>query len=312
MEPSFWLPPQASTLAGAVDWIFNFVTYTSTIIFVLVVGAMGYLIYKYRRREASEVPTPPEESKILELTWIVVPTILVLMVFTWGFKTFIRLQVAPPDAYEIRVKGFQWGWTFLFPEGFQTTNEIYVPVGRPIRFVMDSQDVLHSFFIPAMRIKQDVLPNRYTSVWFEGTQTGVFDIFCTEFCGTSHSAMIGKVHVVDQNTFTAWAETGGVGNLAAMAPAEAGAVLYKKNACNTCHTIDGSPATGPTWKGLYGKTGHPTDKGAVTVDDNYLREAILNPGAKVVNGYANVMPSNYSTMPGDQVDALIEYIKTLK
>lgn len=312
MDRSFWLPTQASTLSGDVDWIFNFVTYVSTVLFLLVVGAMVYLVFKYRRREASQVPTPPEESKWLELTWIVIPTILVLMVFTWGFKTFIQLQVPPPDAYEVRVKGFQWGWTFTYPEGFQSTNEAYVPVGRPVRFVMDSQDVLHSFFIPAMRVKQDVLPNRYTSVWFEGTQQGVFDIFCTEFCGTSHAAMIGKLHVVDQNAFTAWAETGGVGNLATLPPEEQGKVLYTKNACNTCHSIDGSPMVGPTWKGLYGQTGHGTSAGSVTVDDNYLRESILQPGAKVTNGFANVMPANYSTMPSEQVDALIAYIKSLQ
>ena len=311
MERSLWLPPQGSTLASSIDWIFYFVTNVSAIFFVLVVGAMAILVYKYRRREAGEVPSPPEESKILELTWIVIPTILVLLVFTWGFKTYIKLQVAPPDAYEVRVKGFQWGWTFTFPEGFQATNEIYVPVGRPIRFVMDSQDVLHSFYIPAMRVKQDVLPNRYSSVWFEGTQTGVFDIFCTEYCGTSHSYMIGKLHVVDQGTFNEWAETGGVGDIASLPLEEQGAILSKKNACQTCHSVDGSAGTGPTWKGLYEKS-HATSAGTVVADENYLRESILNPGAKIVQGYANVMPANYSTLPGEQVDAMIAYIKTLK
>ena len=306
---TLWLPEQASTLAPTIDWLFNFVNLVSLILFLLVVGGMLFFAYRYRRRSPNERPAPIKESKWLEASWIVVPTILVLMVFTWGFKGYIELNVSPPDAYEIQVTAYQWGWNFVYPEGFSTAGEIYVPVGRPVRILMSSTDVLHSFFIPAFRVKQDVLPDRYSSVWFEATKTGVYDIFCTEYCGTSHSAMLGKVHVVDQNTFNDWvAGGGGAGEVGP----EWGAVLAGQNGCLACHSIDGSSMVGPTWKGLFGKEGHPTSAGPVTVDENYLREAILQPGAKIVQGYQNVMPANYSTLSDDKLNSLIAYIKTLQ
>jgi cytochrome c oxidase subunit II len=311
MEGSLWLPPQASTLAPAIDWLFNYVTWVSFVIFVGVMLATAYLLYKYRRREADEVPTPPEESKALEIAWVVIPTILVLTLFTWGFKTFVRVGVAPPDAYEIRVRGYQWAWDYYYPDGSNTTNEFYVPVGRPIRMLMDSQDVLHSFFVPAFRVKHDVLPNRYTSVWFEATQEGVFDVFCTEYCGTSHSYMLGKVHVVSQDEFNELAERAFQADMSGMTPEQRGEVLYRSKACNTCHSVDGSAATGPTWKGLFGAQ-RPTSAGTVVADENYLREAILAPGAKIVQGYQNVMPANYSTLKPEDLDGLIAYIKTLQ
>ena len=314
MEPngSLWLPESASTLAPAIDWLFNFVNYVSLVFFVGVVGAMLFLVFRYRRRSPADRPAPVKESKLLEASWIVVPTILVLLVFTWGFQTFVRIGISPPDAYEIRVRGYQWAWDFYYPEGFKTTNEIYVPVGRPVRMLMDSQDVLHSFFIPAFRVKHDVLPNRYTSVWFEATKEGTYDIFCTEFCGNAHSSMLGKVHVVDQNAFNDWVESGGAGDVSGLSPEQYGQLLWKQKACNTCHSVDGTPGTGPTWKGLFGQAGHPTSAGPVMVDENYLRESILQPGAKVVQGYANVMPANYSQLPSEQLDALVAYIKTLQ
>ncbi len=306
---SLFLPEQASTLAPLTDGLFNFVNLVSLILFLMVVIGMMYFAYRYRRRSPNERPAPVKESKILEASWIVIPTILVLLVFTWGFKGYMALNVAPPDAYEIQVSAYQWGWRFTYPEGFQTAGEIYVPVGRPVRMVMSSTDVLHSFFIPAFRVKQDVLPNRYTSVWFEATKTGDYDIFCTEYCGTSHSGMLGKVHVVNQNAFNDWvAGGGGAGEVGA----EWGAVLSKQNGCLTCHSVDGSALVGPSWKGLFGTTGHPTSAGPVEVDENYLRESILQPGAKIVQGYPNVMPANYSSLPEDQLTSIIAYIKSLQ
>lgn len=307
---SLWNPPQASTMAPAVDAIFDFVTYTSYVIFLGVLITMVYFIVKYRRRSADDRPAPVVESKWLEISWIIVPTILVLVVFTWGFQVFVRLNVAPPDAYEIRVQGLQWNWKYDYPEGFSVSKDFYVPVNRPVRLLMDSQDVLHSFYIPAFRVKQDVLPNRYSAVWFEATQVGVYDVFCTEYCGTSHSGMIGKIHVVDQDTYNAWVEAGG--DLQGGTPEQIGQRIFNQQGCATCHSVDGSRIVGPTFKGLFGKTGHGTSGGAVTVDENYLRESILNPGAKIVTGYPPAMPNNYSTLKAAQVDGLIAYIKTLQ
>lgn len=305
---TLWLPEQASTLAPTIDWLFNFVNLVSLILFIGVIGGMLYFVYRFRRRSADERPAPIKESVWLEASWIVIPTILVLLVFTWGFRAFIEINVAPPDSYEIQAVGYQWGWRFTYPnDACQTAGEIYAPVGRPVRMVMSATDVLHSFFIPSFRVKQDVLPNRYTSVWFEATKTGTFDIFCTEYCGTQHSGMIGKIHVVNQNEFNEWLE-GGCG--AAEVGPEWGETLARQNGCMTCHSVDGSSGVGPTWQGLYGKTGHPTNDGAVTVDENYLRESILVPGAKVVQGYQNVMPP-YSHLSEDQLASIIAYIKTL-
>lgn len=307
---SFFLPESASTLAPTIDWLFNFVNWVSLIIFVIVVGSMVYLVVKYRRRHPNERTQLVKESKLLEASWIVIPTILVLLVFTWGFRAYVKVAVAPPDAYEIHATGFQWAWTFTYPEGFSVNNEMYVPVGRPVRLIMSSTDVLHSFFVPAFRIKQDVLPNRYSSVWFEATRVGEYDIFCTEYCGTSHAYMIGKVHVVDQNTFSDWVDSGGAGDLATLPLEEQGRLLVQRNGCLACHSLDGSSMTGPTFKALFGSQ-RATSAGSVVADENYLRESILMPGAKVVNGYPNVMPANYASLPAQQVDAMITYMKTL-
>ncbi len=312
MEPTLWLPEGASTLSPEIDALFNFVNYTSLVLFLLVVGGMLYFVWKYRRRSPADRPAPFKESVVLEATWIVVPTILVLLVFTWGFQSFIKLQVAPPDAYEISAEGYQWGWNFTYPEGFSTAGEMYVPVGRPVRMIMNSTDVLHSFYIPAFRVKQDVIPGRYSSVWFEATKEGVYDIFCTEYCGTQHSGMIAKIHVVDQNEYSEWVDSGGAGDLQELPLPEQGRILAQKNACTQCHSIDGSRMSGPTWAGLYGQQAHATSAGAVVVDENYLRESILMPAAKIVEGYGNNMPSTYASLPDWQLTALIAYIKTLE
>ena len=308
-DATIWLPEQASTLAPEIDWLFYFVYWTSIIIFVGVVGAMLYFAYKYRRKNASERPAPVKESKLLELSWIVIPTILVLVVFTWGFQSFIKIGTAPPNSYEIAVEGQQWNWNFTYPNGTSIANELHVPVGRPVRLKMSSTDVLHSFFVPSFRVKQDVLPDRYTYLWFEATKTGTFKAFCTEYCGTQHSAMDAKVVVHAQGDFQNWLQTGG--GVADLPPAEYGEILYERQGCNACHSLDGSQNVGPTWQGLYGSQNHPLASGqTVTVDENYLRSAILEPGAQIAAGFGNNMPSNYSSLSERQVSSLIEFIKT--
>lgn len=302
---TLWLPEGVSTLAPEIDSLFNFVNLVSLILFIGVVGAMVYFMIRYRRRDASEVPSPVEPNKIVELSWIVLPTILVMVLFNWGFQTFIELTVAPPDSYEVRARAAKWRWEFEYPNGTVTSNELHVPVGRPVRVVMNSVDVLHSFFIPVFRVKQDVLPNRYSSVWFEATRTGEFQIFCTEYCGAQHSGMLAKVVVHNQDDFNAWLESAGVDE--DMPLPEYGALLYDQQACVQCHSLDGTPKIGPTFKGLFGKTEQLTS-GSVVVDDDYLRRAILEPAAEVVQGYQPVMPP-YSSLKDRQVDALIAFIK---
>lgn len=304
---SFWLPEQASTLASEIDWLFQFVTWTSIVLFVGVVSAMIYFAVRYRRRSDDDQPVLVEENKLLEISWIVVPTILVLLVFTWGFQTFIKIGVAPPDAYLINVRGWQWNWEFEYPNGV-TSDELHVPVDRPIRLRMSSDDVIHSLFIPAFRVKQDVLPNRYTSVWFEATVQDTFDIFCTEYCGTQHSGMSKKVIVESQEAFEEWLASGG--GLADLPPVELGELLYTQQGCQACHSLDGSPMSGPTWQGLYGTTGREmADGSTVTVDENYLRTAIVAPGEQIVAGYENVMPAVYSDLSERDLNGLIQFIR---
>jgi cytochrome c oxidase subunit 2 len=248
-----------------------------------------------------------EESRALEVSWIVVPTILVLLVFNWGFKSYVKMSTNPSGTYEIQVRAQQWNFLFEYPNGV-TSDTLYVPRGREIKMRMSSSDVLHGFYIPAFRVKYDILPNRYTSVWFEATKRGDYDLFCTEYCGRDHSEMDKVVRVVSQQDFQDWLES-------AATPKDIplprlGERLYSQRGCQSCHSLDGSRKVGPTFQGLYGKTNHAmTDGSSVTVDENYLRESILKPEVKIVQGYQNLMPGAYSNLSERELSGLIEFIK---
>jgi cytochrome c oxidase subunit II len=303
-----WLPEAASTIAPEVDALFYFVYWTSAIIFVGVVAGIIYFALKYRRRDPAYVPPRSKDLHFLEMASIVIPTILVLIVFTWGFKVFVKLYAAPPDSYEITVRGKQWFWEFEYGNGAVVANEMHVPIGRPIKLNMSAEDVIHSFFVPDFRIKHDVLPNRYTSVWFEVNETGEHTIYCTEYCGTNHSAMLGKVVAEPEAEFQRWLAD----QNADRPPEEMGEQLFAQYTCNACHSVDGTPGVGPTMQGLFGNPRNLADGSSVTADENYLRESILNPTAKVAEGFAPVMPPTYSTLTAKQLDGLIAYIKTLQ
>ena len=304
-----WLPEGASTLAPDIDGLFYFVYWISVVIFIAVVITMLYFVYKYRRRSASDRPMPVHESKLLEAVWIVVPTILCLVVFTWGFQSFLKLSVAPPNAYQINATGQKWFWNFTYDTGKSSIGELHVPVNRPVRLQMVSQDVLHSFFIPAFRVKQDVLPNRYSSIWFEATKVDTFQVFCTEYCGTEHSGMLATVIVHSEGDFQEWLSGGDEYDPEAETLAEFGARLYENQACVTCHSVDGSRKVGPSFQGLYGNERQMQDGSTLIADDNYIRESILQPGANIVAGYQNVMPASYGNLTEDQINGLIAFIK---
>lgn len=303
----FWHPEAASTIAPEVDSLFNFVTIVSGMFLAGVVLAILYFVYRYRRREPGEQPPLVHESTALEISWIVVPTILVLLVFNWGFKSFVKQKAVPPNAYNIQVRAQQWSWQFEYPNGVTASDTLYVPVDEPVKTTMSSARVLHSFFVPAFRVKQDVLPNRYTSVWFEATEEGTYDLFCAEYCGLDHSEMEATIKVVSQQRFNEWLE-------AAQMPEDIplpqlGEQLYNQQGCAGCHSLDGSAGVGPTWQGLYGTTGREmTDGSTVTVDENYLRRSILESQAQVVQGFAPTMPS-YANLSERQVSALVAFIK---
>ena len=308
---TIFLPAGQSTIAGEVDALFNFILYASIVLFLVVIILSAYFVFRYRRRAVPGVTYGKDHNVKLEIAWTVIPTILIIIVFVWGFRTYLKMNIVPKDALEIKVTGQKWFWSFDYPEGVNTVNEIVVPVDKPIKLLMSSKDVIHSFFVPNFRIKMDVLPNRYSVTWFEATETGKYNLFCTEFCGTGHSEMIGNVKVVTEREYADWLESSAVPE-EGVAPAEYGARLYQSKACVTCHSIDGSVGTGPSFKGRFGTQQLMQDGSQIMLDENYLRESILNPNAKTVAGYAPVMPTYQGILKDREIDALIAFIKSLQ
>lgn len=306
-----WMTPEvASTIAEKVDTISYFILLVSVFFFFLIFIAMIVFIVKYRRIGDSKATSQVDHNLRLEIVWTVIPTILLMIMFVWGFHVYLEMSVPPKDAIEIRVTGQKWFWTFDYANGASSPGELVVPVNTPIKTLISSKDVIHSMYVPAFRIKMDALPNRYTVTWFEATKIGEYPLYCTEFCGTQHSGMRAKVRVVSKEDYLAWvdqASSGGEG----VTPEAYGEVLYKKYACSTCHSLDGSKITGPTWQGIWGRKEN-TSKGQVVVDENYVRESILVPTAKIVEGYQPVMPSYQGILKDKDIDALIAYMKTLK
>lgn len=305
-----FMPPQGSKYAAEVDRLYSFIFWLSAFFFVGIVGAMTFFVIRYRRTE-TPVATPRLTHHIgLELMWTIIPLILVVIIFFWGFNSYIRGVIAPGDVMEIRVTAKKWLWEFEYPNGTRSPNELHVPSGKAVKLIMSSQDVIHSFFLPTFRVKQDVLPNRYSTLWFEPLAEGEHVLFCAEYCGDGHSDMLGKVFVEPESKYKEWLETGG-GNKD-MPLAELGAALYKSRSCYTCHSLDGSRQSGPSFKGLYGRTERLTDGTSVPANDDYIRESIMYPQAKVVAGFEPVMPTYKGLLRDREVNALIEFIKLQK
>ncbi|MGC4122231.1 MAG: cytochrome c oxidase subunit II [Myxococcales bacterium] len=307
---SFWLPEQASTVAGQVDAGWDLVLWVSAFFFVLVVGGMSFFAIRYRRRTEEELPNAPDHNTRIEIVWTAIPVAIVLVLFVVGFKGFLNQQIAPANALEVSVTAEKWMWTFAYPNGAISVNELKVPLGRPVKLVMSSKDVIHSFYVPEFRLKKDVVPSSYTTAWFEATELGLKTITCTEFCGTGHSAMRGKLEVMAEKDFNEWLESGAEEK--DVPPVLAGEKLSTKLACTTCHTTDGKPGTGPTWKGLAEHDVQLADGSTVKADEQYLRESITDPNAKVVKGFQPVMPVFKGLVSQKQLDALVAYIKSLK
>ncbi|HKK25661.1 MAG TPA: cytochrome c oxidase subunit II [Gracilimonas sp.] len=306
----FMLPELKSPLTGAsTDALMGFIHIVSFILLAGVTIAMIYFAIKYKRKSEDDKTPVITHNNTLEITWSVIPLILVFIVFGWGYSGWLNLKAVPDNAYEIQVSAYKWGWTFSYENGAQVGNEVHVPAGRPVKLVMKSQDVLHSFFVPDYRVKQDVLPNRYTYVWFQAEEPGESQVFCTEYCGTSHSDMLAKVIVHTPDDFDNWLASQGSAD--AGTPVERGENLLTLQGCITCHSVDGSEKIGPTFQGLFGREEVMTDGTTLTVDENYIRESILDPGAKIVQGYQNQMVSYEGRLSDDDISDIIEYIKTL-
>jgi cytochrome c oxidase subunit 2 len=306
---SLYLPPRASTVAPHVDWLFNTILAITGIFSLLIFALMIYFAVKYRHRPGGQGGVSPGHSTALELSWTIVPTIIVLVIFYYGFRGFLDMTVVPPNAYEIQVRSWMWGWGFVYPNGFESP-ELHVPKDRPIRLVLTSEDVIHSLYIPAFRVQKMTVPGRFNRFWFEATKTGEFPIYCAQYCGTNHSEMLSKVVVEEPSNFARWLETASnPEKQAGFTPIRAGEQIFKGRGCAQCHSLDGAASTGPTFKDLFGRHEVLTTGATVLVDENYLRESIVNPQATVVKGFQPVMPS-FANLKEREIGWLIAFIKS--
>jgi cytochrome c oxidase subunit II len=297
-------PEQASSFASDTDSLYFFLTAVSAFFTLLIFVSIVYCAIKYRRRPGDEsAPRPILGSLGLEVMWSVVPFIFAMIFFFWGARTYFKIARPPANAMEIYVVGKQWMWKMQHPNGTREINALHVPLGQPVKLIMSSQDVIHSYFIPAFRVKQDVVPGRYTVLWFNATKVGEFHLFCAEYCGTQHSGMVGKVIVMEPQEYEAW--------LSGTVPDEplvvGGQRLFQSLGCLTCHG-----AQAPTMAGLFGSNVELENGGRVVADEHYLRRSIMDSTADIVKGYKPIMPSFRGQVSEEQLASLIAYIKALR
>jgi cytochrome c oxidase subunit 2 len=299
-------PEQASNFAVEVDYLYLFMIAVTVVFTLGIFGAVFYFAIRYRRRSDTEIPVATHTGMLLEVVWSVIPFGITMVMFGWGASIFFKESRPPDNATQIYIVAKQWMWKLQHPEGQREINELHIPVGRPVKFTMTSEDVIHSFFIPAFRTKQDVVPGRYSTVWLTPTKTGKYHLFCAEYCGTKHSGMIGWVYVMEQNEYQEWLNGGA--SMGSMA--EKGGKLFDDLACSNCHKQDGSGRC-PSLVGLYRKHVQLADGRVITADEAYIRESILQPTAKVVAGFQPLMPTFQGLVNEEGVVQLIEYIKSL-
>jgi cytochrome c oxidase subunit II len=299
-------PEQASTFAGRVDALYYYLLSVSGFFVLLIFALIFYFAVKYRRRSEVEQPRPILGNIALEVIWIVIPFILVMIMFAWGANLYFTAFNPPADALEIFVVGKQWMWKVQHPEGRREINELHVPIGYPVKLTLTSQDVIHSFYVPAFRIKMDAVPGRYTSTWFQASETGTFHLFCAEYCGTAHAGMGGQVVVMKPSEYEQWLRSG--------APEEplaaAGARLFQQLGCSGCHSPN-SIVRAPPLEGIYGKPVPLQSGHVVLADEGYIRDSILLPQKDVVAGYAPVMPTFQGRISEEELMQIIAYIRSL-
>jgi cytochrome c oxidase subunit 2 len=295
-------PVRASTIAGSVDGLAWYLFIYAAFFSILIFGLLIFFCIRYRRRD--DKPPPATVSSVtLEIVWSVIPFCIAMVAFVWGARIYINERRVPPDAMEIDVIGKRWMWKIQHPEGRREIDELHIPVGRRVMLKMTSEDVIHSFFVPAFRTKQDVIPGRYTYEWFQATKIGEYHLFCSQLCGTFHASMVGRVIVMEPGDYQQWLQ--GAAHSPSMV--DGGKALFERYGCASCH---GQQA--PTLAGLYGSTVSLEGGGSVKADDNYLRESILNPSAKIVAGYPPIMPTFKGQISEEQLLQIIAYIHSLK
>ena len=307
------MPVSSSTFAENIDNVYWTWVYISIPFFLVVVGPMIYFAFKYKRKSEDEKTHPLDHHLKLEVFWTFVPAVVLVFMFWVGFKAYADASVAPNGSYEIKVTGQMYNWTFEYPDGTVTT-ELGIPKDRPVRLVMSSSDVIHSFFIPEFRAKQDVVPGLYTTLWFQATREGSSAVECAEYCGDGHSRMLTSVHVMPsgpddkQGTFENWLVNGGL--LTPLPPVALGKKRFDA-LCVSCHSLDGSRIQGPSFKGIFGRSEKLADGKTITVDENYIRNSILNPQSQLVEGYPATMPT-FSYLKDKDIDGIIACLKEQK
>jgi len=301
------LPESASTVSWKVDALFFYLSGVTLFFTLLITTVLIFFIIRYRRRSPYEIPRPIAGSHKLETIWTVIPFVIAMTMFAWGARVYFEQYKPPENAIEVYVVGKQWMWKLQHATGQREINELHVPVGRKIKLIMTTEDVIHDFFVPAFRTKADAIPGRYVTLWFEATKTGTFHLFCAEYCGMNHSGMTGSVIVMEPREFDDWLS----GNTGSMTPATAGQQLYQTLGCASCHGTNGEGGRGPTLAGIFGNNQTLQTGGTVRVDEGYIRESILNPQAKLVTGFGPIMPTFQGQVSEDQLVQLIAYIKSL-
>lgn len=303
-----FIPESASTVSSKVDALYFYLSGVTLFFTLLISGTIIFFVIKYRRRSPFEIPRPIAGSHKLETMWSVIPFIIAMSMFAWGAQIYFENSRPPKNANEIYVVGKQWMWKIQHSTGQREINELHVPVGRKIKLIMTAEDTIHDFFIPAFRIKADVLPGKYTTQWFEATKAGTYHLFCAEYCGMNHSGMIGSVIVMQPSEFDNWLS----GNAGQQSPAVAGQQLYQSLGCITCHGASGEGGRGPALVGLFGRKVDLTNGQSLTADESYVRESIENPQAKIVAGFGPIMPTFQGQVTPEQLIQLMSFIKSLQ
>jgi len=303
-----FIPPSASTLSGQVDALYFYLSGVTVFFTLLIAGVLVFFVIKYRRRSPFEIPRPIAGSHKLETLWSVIPFVIAMSMFGWGAQLYFQMYRPPQNAVEVYVVGKQWMWKIQHSTGQREINELHVPVGRKIKLIMTAEDTIHDFFVPAFRMKADVLPGRYTTQWFEATTPGTYHLFCAEYCGMNHSGMIGSVIVMQPSEFDNWLS----GNAAQQSPAVAGQQLFQSLGCVSCHGANGEGGRGPALVGLFGRQVFLTNGQTLTADEAYVRESIENPQAKIVSGFGPIMPTFQGQVTPEQLIQIMSFIKSLQ
>jgi cytochrome c oxidase subunit 2 len=304
-----WMPRAASTAAQPIDWLFYFILYICIFFFFLILGLLVAFSWMYRYQPGKTQGPAPKHSTALELTWTFIPTVIVIVIFYYGFKGYIDLAVPPPNAYEVIVLAQTWGYQFQYPDG-AIDDVLHIPAGRPVELILNSKDVIHGFYVPEFRLKKDIVPGRFNRLWFQANEptepNKPYDVYCTQYCGQGHSTMRSTVTVDSRIDFDKYIYK--ISHFVGPPPAQ-GRHIYEKHQCIGCHSVDGTRMTGPTWKNMWGNPVDFESGPSLVVDAAYIRESILQPSAKIVKTFSNVMPPQ--SLKDEEINEVIAYIQTL-